>query len=112
MRVMVKHPSTPPRKETYVKRHEDVTINPYSKETQLLIACKMGDLDEVMKFISEGIDPSLDNNKPLERACENGHDDIAGFLLKHPGVSFRNNSALGLAKQYGHNKCLELYIPD
>jgi ankyrin repeat protein len=80
----------------------------YTPETMLIIACKMGNYDEVKRLISIGVDPSFDNNKPLERACENGRDEIAKYLLQYPGVSFVDNSALDLAQQYKHSRCIAL----
>jgi ankyrin repeat protein len=99
-----RNPDFPSRSiESYEMEYE------YTPETKLIIACKMGNYDEVIRLISiNGVDPSFDNNKALERACENGRDDIAKYLLQFPGVSFENNSSLDLAKQYKHTSCIAL----
>lgn len=84
-------------------------ITRYSPEVQLLLACKMDNLANVKKLLStNAIDPSFQNNKPLECCCENGRDEIAAYLLTYPGVTFEGNSALELAVKFGHTRCARL----
>lgn len=95
-----------------MNKHPRPLLSFYSEELQLLIACKMGKLDEVKRLVQGGrVDPSFLNNKPLETACENGRDDIGAFLLTQPGVTFAGNNALQLANQYGHVYCARLATP-
>ena len=91
------------------KQVRPISASDYPMDVQLIIACKIGRLDLVESLVESNlVDPSFGNNKSLECCCENGRDNIAKYLLTYPGVTFSGNSALNLATQYKHQRCIDL----
>src|SRR3990170_5320587 len=93
----------------------DKSVNPASRDSMSLrVAAKMGMLESVKMLIATGCDPSANHNEAIIWAAENGYDDVVLFLMRQYNTdpSDQNNKALELAKQYDHNKIIEVLTSD
>ena len=78
--------------------YNDETIFKHFKEM-----CKKGDLTEIKKLISDGVDATADDNYAIRYASERGHLEVVKFLSTLPNVdATANNCAIQLASSNGH----------
>mmetsp|Transcript_1513 Transcript_1513/g.1930 ORF Transcript_1513/g.1930 Transcript_1513/m.1930 type:complete len:250 (+) Transcript_1513:191-940(+) len=87
-------------KVLYTQRHcETMALN-------LELIYKRGGLSAVRRILSDDarVDPSVNNNRAVRWASENGHIDFVRELMKDPRVdpSADNNDAIFLANFYSH----------
>jgi surface antigen len=73
-----------------------------------------GNLEEIVRLLGIGVDPSDQNNFAVRRAAENGHVAVVDQLLRDPRVdsSFYDNEAVLYAARNGHLAIVEQLLQD
>jgi len=77
-------------------------------ETQLINACKKGDLKAVEIYVKNGSTITFSNNFLLDLAATNGHLELVAFLIEN-GAEFENLSfTKKCAQESGYKEILDL----